>query len=1321
MPKDPELLAHLEWLGYLQPVGLVVSPPGLLDGQAHVNRNVAAEQQRFLACVRELPVGKSEPAPVVTDFPAMARDVLGWQESDLVKPPDDLSVVLPNENETLRPTFAVREYQSPGADASGSPQWLMLVEILPVGTPLDDLVAKDERHWQASPQARFERLLREAHVPIGLLVNGTDIRLVYAPRGESSGHLTFPVRAMAEVAGRPIFAAFHMLLSGERLFSLPAKQRLPAILAGSRKYQNTVSTRLAGQVLASLYELLRGFQAADDQAKGELLRLVLADDPDQVYAGLLTVLLRMVFLLFAEDRGLMSADAVYVNHYSVTGLFERLRADVGRFPDTMDQRYGAWAQLLTLFRLVHDGAKHGGLALPARKGYLFDPDRYPFLEGRPPRSEREPGQKLRPPMVADGVVYRVLDNLLILDGERLSYRALDVQEIGSVYETIMGFRLEKAAGPSIAVKAAKAHGAPAAVNLAELLAQPVEQRGKWLKERTDLALTGAGLNGLKAAKKPEDVVAALDRKVAREATPNIVAAGSMVLQPSDERRRSGSHYTPRSLTEPIVRKTLEPILKRLGDKPTPQQILDLKVCDPAMGSAAFLVETCRQLGDALVTAWHAHGKTPAIPPDEDEILHARRMIAQRCLYGVDKNPMAVDLAKLSLWLATLARDHPFTFLDHALRCGDSLVGLTKDQIRRFHWQPGTQQMILGQEKLVERIEAATRVRQAIIEADDFVPYPFKKDKLADADGALNLVRLAGNLVIAAFFASDNDKQRKLKRDELLHEFTEYLNNGDMARRPSKAEKDLITGDKAIHPFHWEIEFPEVFGRENGGFDAMVGNPPFLGGWSISGSLGHSYLDYLTELNPESGGQADLISYFFRRSFEFIRQDGAFGLIATNTIAQGETRSSGLRWICKNGGGIYAAHRRFQWPGQAAVVVSVVHVLKGLITGPFLLDDRSVPAITAFLFHAGGHDDPVQLRVNENHCFKGTMVYGMGFTFDDDDKNGAATPISEMSRLIQVDKRNALVIFPYIGGEEVNDSPSHSHCRYVINFGEMTEEAARNWPDLFRIVEEKVKPERLKQNREVRKKYWWRFGETTPALFAALKDIGAALVSARHQPNWCLAYVRSTCVFSDALNVFALPTLAAFCALQSRPHELWARFFGSSMKDDLRYTPSNCFATFPFPTNFESDANLEAAGKEYYEFRAALMVKNNEGLTKTYNRFHDPSETSPEIHKLRDLHAAMDAAVLAAYGWTDLQPTCEFLLDYEDEEDEEEGSGARGEGRARQKKKPWRYRWPDDFRDEVLARLLALNKERAEQEQISGATAAANEKKKAGKPGRKKRG
>jgi restriction-modification enzyme MmeI-like protein len=249
----------------------------------------------------------------------------------------------------------------------------------------------------------------------------------------------------------------------------------------------------------------------------------------------------------------------------------------------------------------------------------------------------------------------------------------------------------------------------------------------------------------------------------------------------------------------------------------------------------------------------------------------------------------------------------------------------------------------------------------------------------------------------------------------------------------------------------------------------------------------------------------------------------------------------------------------------------------------------------------------------------------------------------------------------------------------------------------------VKPARDQQKRDVYRRKWWQFAEKQSSLYRAIRDFPRVLANSEVSPHLSFAFLPSNWIYGHTLYVFALPTNAAFGTLQSRAHEVWARFFASSMKDDLRYTPSDCFETFPFPKDFESHPTLEAAGKEYYELRADLMVRNNEGLTKTYNRFHDPNETSPEIVKLRELHAAMDSAVLAAYGGDLAQlviPPCEFLLDYEDDDDEDDSAADRPG--ARRRKKPWRYRWPDEFRDEVLARLLELNKRRAEEEAAAGA-------------------
>ena len=1406
MAFDPDNEAHREWLGYVQPVGLVVSAPALLAAAATVNRNIAATHREFLEWVEEVRLSSAaEPVRVVRDLPGLLQSVFQWQRADFVgaegaaKLPETLEIPLTNYEETLRPTYAVPSV--PADDGRVVPRFQMLIQVLPIGTLLDELLKGERIHWEASPQARFERLLRGTAIPIGLLANGTHLRLVYAPSGESSGHATFSVSDMSEVPGRPIFAALHMLLEQRRLFTGREKNRLPWILAESRRYQNTVSTKLAQQVLAALYELLRGFQSADEQRRGELLRGVLQADPNQVYAGLLAVLMRLVFTLFAEDRDLLSKSAIYTNHYSLTGLFERLRADDGQYHETMDSRYGAWAQLLALFRVIHDGAAHGDFHLPARHGHLFDPNRHAFLEGRPLGSKREWNERIEPPLVSDGVVFRVLQNLLMLDGERLSYRTLDVEQIGSVYETMMGFLLQVAAGRSIALKPKKTHGAPVAVNLDALLAVKGNERAKWLKEQADQELTGAAATLLKEAQTTDDLLAAVEKKIDRRATPQPVPIGAMLLQPSDERRRSGSHYTPRSLTGPIVRTTLKPILEQLtltrsvseGERPptsdarsmanapsltlrvsvpTPEQILSLKICDPAMGSAAFLVETCRQLGDVLVEAWHVHNCVPKLPPDEDEVLHARRLIAQRCLYGVDKNPLAVDLGKLSLWLATLAKDHPFTFLDHSLRCGDSLVGLSREQIAAFHWQPPAKRSkddVWFGDPIAERMRTVTEYRQRILAARDDKPYEQLRQELDVADEALSLARLTGDCVIAAYFSAGKDRERVAKLDTLARQLVQYLGPQRRIedRQPlTEAVASLHGGGNPIQPFHWQIEFPEVFtvdanGKPIGGFDAIVGNPPFAGRATLSQGNRDGYIEWLKTTHDESHGNADLVAHFFRRAFNLLRPNACFGLIATNTIGQGDTRSTGLRWICMHGGTIYVTRKRLKWPGQAAVVVSVVHVCRGTISGPFVLEGHKVPMITAYLFHSGGNDDPMTLTANARKSFQGCVVVGMGFTFDDSDTNGVASPISLMHELIRKEPRNGERIFPYIGGEEVNESPTHSHQRYVINFGELDEEDCRQrWPDLMKIVESNVKPERVASgegggtDRRKRAEFWWRFSRTAKDLYDAIRGLDHVLTTVLHSKDLSFVLLPASSVFSHALCALGFDDVRAFCILQSRVHEIWARLLGSSMKDDLRYTPTDCFETFPFPagvlehaagdspttdngplTTLEtagrpavaevvrlrtsgqpldvrvltnSATELETAGREYYEFRAALMVRNNEGLTKTYNRFHDPHETSPDILQLRALHAAMDRAVLEAYAWHDLAQTatCEFLLDYEDDEDEDEGSGTRSPGTGRQKKKPWRYRWPDPFRDEVLARLLELNKQRAEQERLTGLAAAA---------------
>ena len=582
MPRiPPEQRDHRDWLALIQPTGLVVAPSALVRAGAVLPRRDIEGQRRLREWRRQFDDDKAQRVPPATAFRAFAEQVLDWDFSldDYVESNGGATglptVSLPEYDEVLSADLAVR--RTPSATAAGkaakadaargdaeASRWQLLVSHYGREQDLDKpFEARGRGRLSDSPSGRMERLLRETGTPAGIVWGGGRLRLISAPRGESSGQLDFVVSQMAETAGRPLLAALRLLLRQNRLLTLPTTKRLPALLAESRKYQNEVSVKLAGQVLEGLYALLRGIDAADAELGGELLRETMEDAPEEVYRGLLAVILRLVFILYAEQRDLLPQDETFVRHYSLTRLFQRLRADHALHPDTMDQRYGAWAQLLTLFRMVHDGAEAEDMRLPARHGALFDPDRHPFLEGRPRAGGRQIHERIEVPRVSDGTVLELLRKLLVLDGDRISYRALDVEQIGSVYETMMGFRLERASGPSLAIRSPKKHGAPSIVDLQALLDAPSGSRGRWVQQATDRKLTDRVLKAVAAAAGVEQLHAALDPVVDRAATPDIAAPGSLILQPTEERRRSGSHYTPRALTGPIVKRTLEPVLARL--------------------------------------------------------------------------------------------------------------------------------------------------------------------------------------------------------------------------------------------------------------------------------------------------------------------------------------------------------------------------------------------------------------------------------------------------------------------------------------------------------------------------------------------------------------------------------------------------------------------------------------------------------------------------------------------------------------------------------------------------------------------------------------
>ena len=1331
---DPELLAHQQWLGYLQPVGLVVAPAAMQDAGWVVARSgseLIERQQRYRDGLEPLG-GDDDDADErelgFTGIETLLVEQLGWG-TDQVQSDQKLiegyTRELPELGETLQPTAVVPVASGEGAQ--------LLVQELPLLTPLDQKLTAGEHLWRASPQERFERLLRETGVEAGLLFNGAQLRLVVAPKGESSGYLTFPLADLAEVSGRLMFSGLDLLLGQSHVFLDPDGYRLSDVLKKSRSFQAVVSNALADQVLAALWDLLRGFQQADELSQRqdiELLGDLPERDAQQLYGGLITMLMRLVFLLYAEDEALMPSDAVYEQNYKLSGIYEQLQQDESEYPDTMEQRFGAWAGLMSLCRLVFDGGGPTADYLPARHGQLFDPAVYPWLES---------------PWISDGVVLALLRNLLIVNGERISYRALDVEQIGSVYEGIMGYAVRRIPGRCIGLKS-KPQGAKkqltTAVDLELLLKLQGSERAKLLEEEASTTLPDKAASALKAANSEGELLEALSTRIDHELFDGAQAAGSLVFQPTEERRRSGSHYTPRSLTRPIVAEALRPWLECCKSEPTAEQILALKICDPAMGSGAFLVESCRLLAELLERAWAREGLPEALKPGgpahgEEPLLYARRLIAQRCLYGVDKNSFAVNLARLSLWLVSLSKDAPFTFVDHSLKCGDSLVGMERSEIegalKGASLQRELQMAYFDQVRQQEARSFELFHSDSRSDADDTQ----KRQALEDLNASTAYLRVVGDLLVAAFFNGKKPKDRSDLREQYLsatitHGSVESLRQGTV-----KFISGLTGLDQEIRPLHWQLAFPDVFGRENPGFDVLVGNPPFLGSARVSETReGPAYLEWLKYMLSETTEQVDLCAFFFVRAFDVLREGGAMGMVATCAISRGGSRVISLVKIIKGNGIIYSAIPDFTWPGLASIVVSVIHILKTSTNSNHLPQSRLngvfVKSINSSLRAGQELEEPRPLIQNQNRAFLGVYSGGKGFGLGkkEADAYKASDPSCEA------------VIHKFIGGEEINTYMEEPDFKYVINFGSMSLDEALRWPQLVSRLEQLIKPEREKAKDhgpgKHGKKYWWQHILRRDPMFDAIKQskrcLALSMVSTYHSVD----FAESSCFFSNTAVAIALSDFSSFAILQSSVHEIWASATGTRLGYARRYAIEAVFETFPFPRAAQSSSPLsleqkkhvcatESAGELYCRLRSHLISGKREGLTSLYGRLHNPVEESPEILELRRLHSAMDQAVLIAYGWSDVPTDCGFALDHLDTAEDAQlpdelqkriDSGElffwnandaidfRGQLQAygaiaSRRKLPWRYRWPDAVRDDVLARLLALNAERYAEEVAQG--------------------
>lgn len=1315
---------HAEWLSLVETSGPFLSvsvlkkalPNGLSDAPAIADLRLAQTELQH------------DPALERRFVDWVLSDLLGFADNVMPATDTDPQHVVAESGVRIRPTHVVRD---PGRD--GQP--VLLVHRYRSGTPLDRPLTDG---WAASPIDRAVELARASRVSLALVTDAQRWTLVWARPGETTGTCTWRSELWTE---EPItLRAFTEFLGARRFFALPTEQSLANLLQDSASRQQEVADQLGEQVRRATELLISTLDREDRDRHGTLLLELPADE---VYKGATTVMMRLVFLFVAEERKLLPLDdPAFAETLAASTLRGELRERADRYDEAILERSNAaWHRLLALFRAVHGGVEHDALRLPAYGGGLFDPDRYPFLEGRQPGTSWR-DSPAEPLPVDDRTVLHILDQLQTLEqgGVRvqLSYQALDVEQIGHVYEGLLdhtAVRIDDAAlglagklEPEIAVRDIERWDADG--SLVKHLAKETGRTTRAIEKALAIDLDDTAATRLRRACEADEHT--FDRVRAYHALlrtdlrgdPLVFPAGALYVTQAIDRRASGTYYTPRQLAEEVVRHTLDPVAFEPGPATEPDpakwglkssgELLDLKVADIAMGSGAFLVAAARYLAARLLEAWERESDPrsyevdkamdeptpiPADPADREMLAH--RLVVERCLYGVDKNPMAVEMAKLSLWLITLAKDRPFSFVDHALRTGDSLLGVTSmNQLKVAHLDPKHPRQAsldLG----IGELEAATdRTLELREELETFVVRDTtdaaRKHTLLDqADEAMEDAKLLADLVVGAALAQQPDadplvatnvagntremlagasaEERDIARTRLRDLSERWL----VERRPGVGEvEEVVWADR--RPLHWALEFPEVTAR--GGFDAIVGNPPFQGGKKITGALGDLYRAYLVEwLADGVRGHADLVAYFYLRASRLLRTTGGFGLIATNTLAQGDTREVGLDQLTDRGMTIHRAVSSEPWPGGASLEMATVWARRKW-TGAFELDREPAPGITSSLAARSRIDGPAHALAGLKRAFQGSVVVGMGFVLTPD----------EAQAMVRADARNSEVIQPYLVGQDLNTRPDGSPARWVINFRDWPIERAAEYAAPFARVDRLVRPARAKVKRDTHRERWWQYGDRRPALYNAIapldRCIAITLVSKVVQPM----FVPTDIVFAHALGVFAYDGDGHFGLLSNGFHWWWAVTRASTLETRVRYTPTDCFETFAQPTLTDKIAEQ---GALLHEHRSALMLDRQEGLTTTYNRVHNPDETADDIVRLREIHVALDHAVRDAYGWSDLDLDHGF-------HDTKFGT---------------RFTFAPVPRQEVLDRLLKLNHERYAEEVRQGLHTKKKQRKRSNTP------
>lgn len=1313
----PRMSEQIEWLSLVDISGPFIAPSvleqvfpqGLDKIETPRRQRIRSAYEEWRDAVDEDDIQLSEIHAAWVQM--VLQDLLEYEDSVLVSR-DDLEgkcvYSAPEHGVVYLPDYVVH-----GDDG----KLRMLISFWPPETDLEKSISGES--WSASPLERMTLLCRSNEVRIGLVTDGERWMVVNAPIGGTSGYVAWLARLWWQ---EPLtLKSFQSLLGVRRSFG-PKEDTLESLLERSSEFQEEVTVTLGEQVRRAVEILIQAIERADHDRNGELLIDV---KPSELYEAGLTIMMRLVFTLCAEERGLLLlGNSGYDQNYAISTLRAKLREDADRYGvEVLERNNDAWSRILTVFRIIYAGVDHESLRLPALGGSLFDPDRFPFLEGRA-KNTQWLSSSATPLPIDNRTVLLLLDALQVLEqrggAQLLSYRALDVEQIGHVYEGLLEYTVAKLDQATIGLVGSSKNRFPSIMlnNLEELYSQGREKLIEFLGELTGRSSATIG----KALTKVVDYNVQVrlihacggDEIMANRLLPFadlirsdswgtmlVYKAGSFAVVAGSSRRSTGTHYTPKALTEPIVQHTLEPLVyigpseglpKTEWKLKSPNELIALKICDMSMGSGAFLVQACRYLSERLIESWvmeEQKGKVISIDGQvldllqdyeplpkllEDRILIGRRLIASRCLYGVDINPLAVELGKLSLWLITMMKDRPFGFLDHALKCGDSLLGVKNvKQIENFSLRPGEWQITYASDIFSRAVEFAGGKRTELEElpSNDNTQIENKNRLHYEVEKAITKVKAIADLLIAFELNGFDDKIYDMQRMRSAEQVQQLI------QHDSQVGIETIHPDSLLarvshqnlhgrHPFHWPLEYPEVFIR--GGFDAFIGNPPYLHGRRISTIWGDEYLRYLCTFHDKVNGSADLVAYFVLRGFTLIRDQGCFGIVTTQGIFQGDTRETGLDYILRSGGFIYDATSDFPWPGTAAVRVCRFVLWKSKKPVKAYLDGKEIEAINASLEASEyGKDENFRtLRSNANLASTGTYVYGSGFVL---------TKV-EAEQFIRINPKCKKLIFPFLRGEDINGHPQQHPEKMVINFGEMNEIDARIYEPLYSHLEKTVKPERDKQTKQIHEDCFWKHWDKRPDLYAKLNVLPECLVHAFTSKYVAFAFVSTKQIIATPHVIFPTGSRSLFACLQSSIHVFWVELKSTKMDKRIRYTPSDCVQKYPLPFEFEP---LNRIGKKYYDYRAKIMLTCNIGLTDFYNRFHDRNNIDIEIAQIRTLQEELDHEVVLAYGWSDLKLKYGFY-------DTKQGI---------------RYTFSDAERRIVLDRLLQLNHQRYEEEQKAG--------------------